>query len=81
MAEWWWIEWGETVRELRLQQVRTQGWLAEQIGISQSALCRIEMGIQSPTDEVRMKIAEALGKSVTELFPYPENEKTKGGRK
>ena len=60
---------------MRVRQVRENkrpGWsqhrLAEQAGMDQAALCRIEGGRVRPNIETVVNLADALGVSVEELF-------------
>ena len=57
---------GERLRELRGIRPRTK--VAEQMGISYSALCKYEYGEKRPGDETKRKIARYYGKTVQEIF-------------
>jgi len=56
-------EFGRFVREYRQEQGLSQAWVAAQVGISESALCRIELGQQTPYFDVAAKILDVLGLS------------------
>ena len=59
------------VREVRLAKRPhwSQHDLAKRSGLQQPALCRIEGGhVKSPTIETVVRLADALGVEVTELF-------------
>lgn len=45
------------------------------IGVAVSTICMYETGERSPRDEIKVKIANALGKSVNYIFL--ENDVTK----
>jgi transcriptional regulator with XRE-family HTH domain len=51
---------------------RRQSWLAREVGIDQADLSRIANRGLIPSDEVQQKIAEALGRTVDELWPSQE---------
>jgi transcriptional regulator with XRE-family HTH domain len=63
---------GTIVAEKRKLQEMSQEELAEKVGISQVALSRMEKGIIAPRFERLQNFADALGCSVSELFPPPE---------
>ncbi len=46
----------------------TQRDLAEQVGLQESDLSRIETGRTTPSPELKRRIAEVLDKSVIKLF-------------
>ena len=54
--------------ELRLRENLTQAELAARIGMSQSALARLENGQTSPTLKSLQRIAHGLGKTLTLTF-------------
>lgn len=64
--------WGEAIREARLAAGLTQEQLADRIDGEQTTISRWERGVDVPRDEMRMKVARALGVPVGELFSYPE---------
>lgn len=45
-----------------------QGYFAKQLGITPQYLCQIEKGTVEPRRDLMIKIAEALGEDVKELF-------------
>lgn len=62
-------QWGEKLRKRRGSL--TQEKLAKLIGSDQSTISRIERGQLPLSDEMKWKLAGALGVRVEELFPYP----------
>ena len=57
------------VRELRAANDRmTQQALADAVGVSRQTIIAIESGRYSPSLEVALKIADAFGRSVDEVF-------------
>lgn len=67
------VEWGRRVRRLRREKELTATAVAREVGISSTHLHRIEGGASS-SDEVRIKIAKALGVEVGEIFSYDLTE-------
>lgn len=57
---------GERLRELR--GCRTAKGVAEELGISRSALIKYEKDERVPRDEVKVRIAKYYGKSVQSIF-------------
>ena len=57
------------VRDLRAANDRmTQQALADAVGVSRQTIIAIESGRYSPSLEVALKIADAFGRSVDEVF-------------
>lgn len=61
--------WGERIRERR--GAMTQAELARRVGRTQGMISRIEQGTVAVTDELKLRIAQALDVSVGELFGWP----------
>ncbi|WP_051694498.1 histidine kinase dimerization/phosphoacceptor domain -containing protein [Desulfohalovibrio reitneri] len=61
---------GKRLRRLRLRSLSTQAGLAEQTGISEEYLSKIERGLASPSFAVMGKLAERLGVSLDALFRF-----------
>lgn len=57
---------GEKIRELR--GARTQSAVAEAVGITKSALAMYERDERRPRDEVKVRLANYFGCSVSEIF-------------
>lgn len=63
-------DWGQRVRERRASI--TQEKLAELARVDQSTISRLERGqLDRVSDDLKWKIAGALGTTVATLFPYP----------
>lgn len=63
------VAWGGRVRKRR--GTLTQEVLADHCGTDQSTISRIERGQIGVTDDMKWKVAGALGTTVDDLFPYP----------
>ena len=63
---------GARIRRLRKQQNRTQEELAGSCGFTKSLLCKIETGAVVPPIATLVKIAVALGTSVSALIESPQ---------
>ena len=48
----------------------TQGELGEKVGVTRQTIAAIEQGKYSPSLEVAFRIAEVLGKPLTEVFVW-----------
>lgn len=57
---------GEKIRALRGE--RTQSAVAKAVGITKSALAMYERDERRPRDEVKIKLANYFGCSVSEIF-------------
>ena len=64
-------QWGQAIREVRKSQKRSQAWLAQQVGVDQSAVSLWETGVRAPSLEIQLEIARALGIPARVLFQYP----------
>jgi len=62
---------GATIRRLRLQQARTQEEIALACGFTKSLLCKIEAGKSYPPIATLVRIAGALGTTVSSLLETP----------
>lgn len=51
------------------EEGRKQSWLAERLGVDQVQVWRWVRGLHDPVDETKRAIADALGRTVGELFP------------
>ena len=67
---------GETIKELRRRDGRTQEALAVELGVTAQAVSRWEKGICCPDIELIPSIANYFGVSIDELFGY-DNERSK----
>lgn len=66
------LQWGETIRELRLDQGLSLEKLADDARIDSGHLSKAERGLAGLGDEARMRLAAALGRRVEEIFTYPD---------
>lgn len=65
------IEFGAKVREARRQAGLTLDELARRSGVSRSALSKIERGERNPSLQHALRIADGLGRSLSELLGAP----------
>ena len=64
---------GERMRLIRTVKGLKQTWVAQQVGISQGLLSRIEKGSSRASFEQALRIAQALGCSVQDFVdPGPD---------
>lgn len=66
------VEWGNRIRAERTAQDIGLNELARLADMDPGNLSRIENGKQGVGDDLRMRLANALGKRVEDLFSYPE---------
>lgn len=57
---------GEKLKEMRGN--KSQSEVAAEIGITKSALAMYEQNKRRPRDEVKVRIAEYFGRSVSDIF-------------
>lgn len=63
--------WGERIRAARRSKGdMSQADLARAVGTSQQAISQFEVGFRAPPDVLRLRIADALGVDVSDLFTY-----------
>ena len=55
------------LREWRKKHEKNQGWLAEQLGVSQGYISEIERGDKIPSDDIAAKIEEVTKGNVSFL--------------
>lgn len=66
-----------TLREARRRKRMTQDELAAKSGVDQTHISSIEIGRRSPSDDVRDRLAKALGMRPTQLrFSEPEPDES-----
>lgn len=65
--------WGRRLRTARTTAGLSQVELARRLEISQSQLSEWEAGDRAPSDELKLRLADALGRHVTELYSWPEH--------
>lgn len=61
------------IRSIRKKQNLSQKELAERVHLSQTVLCRYELGVRTPRLQVAKRIADALGCTVDELIEADES--------
>lgn len=59
--------------EILIEEGRRQDWLARKVGVSKSQISMYCRGLQVP-DHRREAIAEALGRTVEDVFETPVGE-------
>ena len=64
--------WGSRVRAARLDAGLTQQALADRAGSTKAMVSNIERGKSSVGDALRVRLANVLGLSANDLFPYPD---------
>jgi transcriptional regulator with XRE-family HTH domain len=68
-----------TLREARLRRKLTQDDLAAKSGVDQTHISSIEIGRRVPSDDVKERLAKALGTAPSRIrFPEPEPDATVG---
>ena len=65
---------GARIKTLRRGRERTQEQLAERMGLSVNYVSRIERGLENPTLETLLGLAEALKVEPVELFTFDHEE-------
>ncbi len=65
---------GLRIKNLRRRRGRTQEQLAERMGLSVNYLSRIERGLENPTLETLLRLAEALRMDPVDLFVFDSEE-------
>jgi transcriptional regulator with XRE-family HTH domain len=70
------VNYGEWAARLRAAR-NARGWsredLAQAARSTYKHIANIELGRTSVSDQLRVRLSEALGVPVAELFPYPES--------
>lgn len=64
--------WGKRLREIRTERGLTGGDLGKAAGVTRQHIQRIETGQSAVSDTVKIRIAEALGVEVTDIFDYTQ---------
>lgn len=64
--------WGEEILDQLKRQGRSQKWLADLCDVHASTIHRIVTGDLNPNDELKWKIAGALGARMDVLFAWPK---------
>lgn len=58
----------QKIKELRLEKGLTQKYLADVLGVDQSAVTKWETGVALPTADKLPKLAQLLGCTIDELY-------------
>lgn len=66
------IRWAENLRVHREAAGLTQAELADAVGTIQQRISAWEGALTTPRDEMRIKLARALGCTVYDIFDYPD---------
>jgi transcriptional regulator with XRE-family HTH domain len=62
-----------TLRETRMKRGMTQDQLAEKSGVDQTTISSIEIGRRTPSDDIKKRLAAALGTAPSRIrFTAPE---------
>lgn len=64
----------KNLRAIRKSKNLSQANLAEMVGVKQATISRIEKGVNHPSLDVVIKIADVLDVTEVELFGLPEME-------
>jgi len=62
--------WGHRLKVLRVNAGLTQAELGAAVGIKQGTVARYESGDRTPPDEMRAKLADALGADPADVFQW-----------
>jgi putative transcriptional regulator len=62
------------LREERSRLGITQAELAQMVGVSRKTINTVENGVFVPSTLLALKLAQAIGKRVEELFSIPSND-------
>jgi transcriptional regulator with XRE-family HTH domain len=71
---------GRRLAELRRERAWTQEELAERLGLQTNNLQRIELGMQNLTVRSLVRLANALGVTLGDLFEPPTSRTVRPGR-
>ena len=66
------------LRVLRAEREWSQAELAEQVGVARQTITAIETGKYDPSLPLAYKIARVFGKTIEEVFLYPEEKPQEG---
>lgn len=64
--------WAETISDRLTELDRKPAWLAREVDVNQSTISRILAGKLNPQDELKWKIAAALGMRMDVLWAWPK---------
>lgn len=66
--------WGQAIRARREAAGLSQKQLGDRVGVVQHAVSEWEAGKYAPQDHLRVRLADALGVTVAEIFTYPTTD-------
>lgn len=66
-----WSKWGASLQEKRRAAGLSQTDLAKLVKATQGQVSEWETGTRPPTDLLKMRLADALGCTLADLFPWP----------
>ena len=70
-----------TIRTLRFHAGEmTQADLAEKVGVTRQTVIAIEQGRYSPSLEVAFRIARVFGVGLEDVFQFPDDDSSAGGK-
>ena len=61
-------EFGETIKDRRVELRMTQEQVADQVGVKPNYIGYLERGMRKPSDEICCKVADVLGLDQKDLF-------------
>lgn len=70
--------WGVNVADAREDLGLTQLQLAELCDVTQQTISKVERGVIRPRDRLKLRLAEALGRRPSDLFPWPSPSRREG---
>jgi transcriptional regulator with XRE-family HTH domain len=69
-------DWGRRVRQRRQALGLSQAQLARAVGLHQTTISRLELGLDGSPDEIRLAIARALRVHPADLFAWPDRRRS-----
>ncbi len=72
---------GSRIKQLRKAKGLSQEALSEKVGMSSKYLSSIERGNENPTLDTFIKLAQALGVNVFDVFNYSQEQSLKDSKK
>lgn len=63
------VAWGRRIRRARIVAGRSQEWVAREVGTSQAAVSRWELGITAPNSDQKVMLAGLFCREPDEMFP------------
>lgn len=66
------VTWGERLQAVRDQKKVSVRDLATQVGVTTQYIYLLQSGTNTPSDDLRVKLAAALEVKVEDIWSYPE---------